>query len=138
MDVSGGWVGGQGSRNVLDRGTQGHKSSRQPEYFQGWSSRSTAWGRRALGINHGIMAQGLLEGRSTAMLRGSSHQCRFAAHKQYKQKDMAFWKLVSRLSEAAVDYVEFRKVKLQFKLADVFWHLLPTPHCPKGLKPRVL
>lgn len=110
MVVSGGWVGEQGSRDVADRGTQGHKSSKQPDYFQGWSSRCTAWGRRALGIKRCIMAQCLLECRGPAMLGGRFLWYHFAGHKQYKQKDMPFWKLVSRLSEAAEDYVEFREI----------------------------
>ena len=111
MVVSGGCVGEQGSRDVLDRGTQGHKSSKQPEYFQGWSSRCSAGGRQALEIKHCILAQYLLECRGTAMLSGSFHWCHFAAHKQYKQKDMPFWKLVSSLSEVTEDYVEFRETK---------------------------
>ena len=32
-------------------------------------------------------------------------------HKEYKEKDMSFWKPVCRLSEAAEDYVESRDVK---------------------------
>lgn len=90
---------------------EGHRGigSKQPDCFQGWSSRCTAWESEALGRKHCIMAQCLLGAVKATMLSGENSFGALSCAQAVPTEGHATLETVSRLSETAEDYVEFRK-----------------------------